>query len=453
MAQHPGIQQLRPADTSFPETVSPGVRAGDWVFVAGQLATDHRTGLAPSIAGSNAFTNDRVAQESRVLLESMREIAAEGGADLATDTVRIYQWFTDPKMTLEHLDGDFFPSVKVNSYVPVLGAFLTPPGPASTAIGVRQQLVADSRIQADSILLATDTPRTGFAVPDGVPKPIIKYSPALRRGDYVYLAGELPTDWRGDYFRAEHRGSSNALADEASVNRHFWYDSEIEAQTDYTLWKLSKTAEAAGASFSRAVRAEVYLTHPDDFVGMDRVWRKWFPDNPPARNTVPYIGLAARDARIEISLQLLTNDSPLRVETVHTDEAPAGLGHEPQAVRCGDLIYFSTLYPHDGHGVLESGLSRVPGLPYSGNPVAAQMSRVQENIDRIAYAGGSSAANVVRMLAVFDDLKHYQPAIDAWTLPSDAVPPAITAVGLMGGPMVVPGAHFSLDVTAYAPQH
>src|SRR5262249_10341518 len=151
-------------------------------------------------------------------------------------------------------------------------------------------------------------------------------------GDWIFLAGELPVDWQGDYLSDVHLGEPSGLAREARVNPYFWYGSPIEAQTEYTLSKLERTPEAVGTPPARGVKATVAIGHPNDFYGMARVWRKWFPETPPARVVIPYMGLGGKGSRVEIALKLLSPESELQVETIETSDAPDPLGHEPQAV-------------------------------------------------------------------------------------------------------------------------
>ena len=73
----------------------------------------------------------------------------------------------------------------------------------------------------------------GFEVPEGVPSPLAGYSPAVRRGDWIFCAGEIPVDWMGDYMQGNNMGQPSGIAPEARVNPYYWYGSEIESQTDY----------------------------------------------------------------------------------------------------------------------------------------------------------------------------------------------------------------------------
>ena len=133
--------------------------------------------------------------------------------------------------------------------------------------------------------------------PTGTPSPLAGYSPAIRRGDWVFLAGEIPVDWVGDWGRPEYYGNPSGVALAARTNPNFWYDSDVERQTDYVLQKQAAIAEAAGTSLDKAVKATVYLGHPSEFEAMDKVWRHWFPENPPARVVIPYMGLGGRGSR------------------------------------------------------------------------------------------------------------------------------------------------------------
>ena len=98
---------------------------------------------------------------------------------------------------------------------------------------------------------------------------------------FAFLAGFGATDFAGDWMGERHMGEPSMIAPSARVNPYIWLGSEIEAQTRYTLEVLAQLAEAAGSSLSRCVKADVTLTHPADFAGMDRVWREFFPDDPP----------------------------------------------------------------------------------------------------------------------------------------------------------------------------
>lgn len=75
---------------------------------------------------------------------------------------------------------------------------------------------------------------------------------------------------------------------------------DIESQTEQTLANLKAVLEAAGSSMERVVKATVFLSDVRDFGGMNTVFARYFPSNPPARSTV---GVSLMiDAKIEIEL-------------------------------------------------------------------------------------------------------------------------------------------------------
>ena len=211
--------------------------------------------------------------------------------------------------------GNTWPRISITPYLDTRNEFITEPRPASTGMGIRELLVEGYDRRGRSDLHRRRRQKSGFPTPEGVPSPLAGYSPAIRRGDWIFMAGEIPVDWVGDFMSPVHLGEPSALAKEARVNPYLWYGSEIEKQTEYVLWKLTKTAEAAGTTLDRAVKADVYIGDPSDYAGMEKVWKRWFPNNPPARCVIPYMGLGGKGSRVEIALTLLAKNSPLKIET------------------------------------------------------------------------------------------------------------------------------------------
>ena len=78
----------------------------------------------------------------------------------------------------------------------------------------------------------------------------------------------------------------------------------IEDQTVQTLENLKATLEAAGTSLAQVVKVTVYLANVSDFAAMNEVYRRYFPENPPARTTVG-VTLARADLLIEIDMVAL----------------------------------------------------------------------------------------------------------------------------------------------------
>jgi enamine deaminase RidA (YjgF/YER057c/UK114 family) len=75
---------------------SPVIKAGGWVFVAGQLASDFETGVPDEarVDPESPYLGDSLELESRYVLRNLKSTLAGAGVDIARDVVRIYQWFT-----------------------------------------------------------------------------------------------------------------------------------------------------------------------------------------------------------------------------------------------------------------------------------------------------------------------------------------------------------------------
>src|SRR5437899_9397482 len=122
------------------------------------------------------------------------------------------------------------------------------------------------------------------------PRPLAAYSEAIVVGDLVFAAGQLASDFK------------TGVPLEARVDPAFpFYGSDIKRQTRYVLQNLSKTMTAAGTSFDRVVKAQVFHTDLQNFYEFDEVWREFFP-TPPPRTTVGTTGLLVTDTLVEIDL-------------------------------------------------------------------------------------------------------------------------------------------------------
>ena len=384
------------------------------------------------------------------MFEKLSKILAAAGGDLRTEVARIYVWVASAKPTYEEfLDGISTTGIPISDYVAPFYDVMDDPRPASAALGVRE-LIAPGNLVALDLIAIPGVTRKGSGIPDDLPSPVVKYSPAIRCGDWVFLSGDLATDFQGDFMTTQFMGDASAIAPVARVNPYFWYGSSIEAQTDYLLRKLSRCAEEAGTSLDRCVKADVYMGHPQDWVGIDRVWQKWFPNGGPARTTVPYCGLAARGCRIEISLILLHGESNLERTTIETSAAPEPHGHEPQAVRAGDFLFFSTQLPVDSTGAVPASLLPDPELPYLCQRSKLQTRYMLENMSAICAAGGTTLDNLCRCQMFFEDFNELASSVEEWASHFTLDPPVASTVRL-GGPLLAPGAHVLYDAIAYVP--
>jgi 2-iminobutanoate/2-iminopropanoate deaminase len=109
------------------------------------------------------------------------------------------------------------------------------------------------------------------------PRAIGPYSQAVAHNGWLYLSGQIALD-----------PATGQLI-----------EGDIAAQTERVLENLKAVLEAAGSSLGRVLKTTVYLKDLGEFVRMNEVYGRYFPENAPARATVEVARLP-REARVEI---------------------------------------------------------------------------------------------------------------------------------------------------------
>ena len=109
------------------------------------------------------------------------------------------------------------------------------------------------------------------------PRPTYPYSPGTRGGDYIYTAGQVAWNDKGEIV---------GIAD-------------VRAQTRQVLSNIESILREGGASMSDVLKCNVYLADIRDFQAMNEEFAKAFPTDPPARTTVQ-AALAEKEMLVEI---------------------------------------------------------------------------------------------------------------------------------------------------------
>jgi len=116
------------------------------------------------------------------------------------------------------------------------------------------------------------------SVPDA-PKAIGPYAQAVKVGNLLYTAGQIPLD---------------------PVTMKL-VEGDIGAQTARVLSNLEAILRGAGATLADVVKTTVFLADMKDFAAMNEVYAERFGAHRPARSTVQVAALPA-GARIEIEV-------------------------------------------------------------------------------------------------------------------------------------------------------
>jgi 2-iminobutanoate/2-iminopropanoate deaminase len=105
--------------------------------------------------------------------------------------------------------------------------------------------------------------------PPGAPVPKGPYSPAVKAGGFLFLAGQVPAE----------KGT-------------------IQQETHLVLTSIKNMLEGLGSSMAEVVRVGVYLADGADFAAMNAVYAEYFGDAKPARTTI--VCKFAADIKIEV---------------------------------------------------------------------------------------------------------------------------------------------------------
>ena len=105
------------------------------------------------------------------------------------------------------------------------------------------------------------------------------YSHAVRIGDLLYCAGQIPL---------------NPVTGKLAGN-------DIETQTEQVLLNVKVILDDQGLTFAHVVKTTVFLTSLADFIGMNEIYTKFFGSDFPARTTVQVSALP-RSSRVEIEV-------------------------------------------------------------------------------------------------------------------------------------------------------
>jgi enamine deaminase RidA (YjgF/YER057c/UK114 family) len=430
---------------------SPAVKAGNWLFVSGQSASDLTSGIAEEaqVHPSFPYYSDPVAKQADYVYKRVKDIVAAAGY-LPEHIVRANQWYVTDMKREGYRIGDL--TVNNKRYVESKNRYFTKLSPPSTGIGVRQLLVEGALLEVDFTALLPEEGQVleKVSAPD-VAKPGPGFAEGVKLGNWVFLSGDIPTDWQGNWGAPGQEGEVTSLAPEARTNGLFWGDLPIRKQAEYLMDKLSKVAKAAGTSLDMAVKAHVFLADPNDFVGFEDVWSKYFPDKfeAPSRTIVPHVELGAKGCRVEVSLDLLLPEAKHLRQPIRGGWTPKS--HESAAMRADDLIYISGLMATAPNG-LAAEASLTPGLPYFGLAGKKQMAFIIAKARSICEAAGVSLEKAVKANLYFADLGMYAGAMEAWSeLFAGAHKPAVTVVEI-NRELWVEGCGMMVDFVLYDPQ-
>jgi enamine deaminase RidA (YjgF/YER057c/UK114 family) len=408
---------------------SPAVKAGPFVFVSGQLASDLNTGT-PQRATINPnfpWHGSEIARQTRYIGENIEACLRAGGARLE-HVVHLTNYLTED-------------SHQAGASQALAACFGGTPPPTSTIL-VEELPIPGCLSEIDLVALV---PAAGQRIemldPIGLPRalpagldgaPLYHYG--AKCGQWIFTSGLVATDF------------NEAIAADARTTATFpYYGENGRLQTAHVLKQLEAVLAAGGATLKDVVKAEVYLTDLKDFFRLDEVWREFFPVNPPARTTAPVKSLGVPGARIAINLiAYLPGAGDIR-RTIATDAAPRPLAHEPQAVQAGPLLFFSQQMATDYRTGVPAEARLNPAFPYYGSESAQQVNYIVKNVEAICAAAGTTADKLLRRRGFYTDFSEFFTSFATWGKAFPSAPPASTTIRVPN-PLLVPGCKVAIDL-------
>lgn len=223
-----------------------GAKAGPFVFVQGQIASDFASTIAPAAAPSPYWYETAIERETAYVLETLATILDAAGSSLQ-DVVKAHVYLTDL--------GDFCEFDRVWArYFPI-------DRPARTIVPVVSLGSPACHVEITVVALSQGTGRRRISTADARSNPAPRDPEAVLAGEYLFLSGLVAGDLR------------DGLAQEVRVPPGARYlASEIERQVLYVLDRARRICEGAGTSLSNLVAAQVYLRDLHDYYNFARTW-------------------------------------------------------------------------------------------------------------------------------------------------------------------------------------
>lgn len=110
------------------------------------------------------------------------------------------------------------------------------------------------------------------------PAPIGPYSQAVQFGNQLLISGQI----------AINQATGEMITD------------NIEMETAQVMKNLNFILQAAGSDFSKVLKCSIFIKDMNDFAKINAVYGEYFPDSPPARETVE-VSRLPKDVHVEIS--------------------------------------------------------------------------------------------------------------------------------------------------------
>jgi enamine deaminase RidA (YjgF/YER057c/UK114 family) len=244
----------------YPSNLSwtPGVMAGDRLYLSGALGSDVSSGRVP--VDSDA--------QVQLAFDNMKRTLVAAGMDFH------HVVFVNPYVTDQA-------SRQMNAIYAKQFEFGNTPARATIRV---TSLPGGNAIALTGVAVADLSKR--LAVRPKNMSPSATASPCVFAGDTYYCSAKGPFT----------PGPALSTVEGPRTLQGIWVGT-VEAQVRQTMRNLLDGLEEAGLKLSNVVATNVYLDDMDDFPRMNKIYATYFPEVPPTRTTVAQLAPTDRTAR------------------------------------------------------------------------------------------------------------------------------------------------------------
>lgn len=314
------------------------------------------------------------------------------------------------------------------------GAYIAP----STSMLVKRLSAPAATLEVQAIAVAGDAPFEVTPLDDpALRAPTTSgFAPAVLAGDLAFIPGLIASAAPG---QASRRGLAEAARlPEGSL----WKGTPIALETKQLLeQRLAPSLTLAGCSPAGVVKAQAYLTHMADLGGFLHAWTAFFGPHGPALTVapMPHPSIGAEDARLEVNVIALRDGV-----AATRFAAPVTMAFEgaPAAVRAGDLLFLSGLYPVTASGIAASHAHD------TAPDVQHQAAAIIASARAICAAAGADFGKLVRVQHFLADIADRFAVEQVWRALAPEVPGSVVECA---DPVMFPGCRVMSDLWVYQP--
>jgi enamine deaminase RidA (YjgF/YER057c/UK114 family) len=268
------------------------VASGDFMYVAGTIATDARRHFVPG----------DVRAQTRTVLEEIKRLLQETGGSLdRVASVQVYLRRAGDFQAMNEVYRTYFPKDP----------------PARTTV-VANLVLPQALVEMSAIALRPGAERTVVHPADWIRAPN-PYSYGIKSGETLFLSGLVPRNGR----------------DNTAI------EGDMTVQVKAVLDNAGAILKAAGMGYADVVSARVFITDTGKLQEMNAAYRPCFPAEPPARATVK-VGLTSPQYLVEIGLTAVKSSDRRAFTTPNADGTPGRPNPVlSSAIRAGNRLYLA----------------------------------------------------------------------------------------------------------------